>query len=254
MLATVLPGCAGFGDLQQALRRNTSDDIGQQRANRKDKLAQDFDRQRDNAQFDAAASSWERGDVEGARKILDQLLDRNPNHRRARLLLADLYLFNGNAERSMQELNKALGGRSERCAGAPFAGADSRCLRPPRRGRGPLQNGHATGTEQSDLCSELQDGVGFGADRAAARYAGNDEPQSRRPDDSQCGFHSDGPGGCGTTCSTERRQRQSASERSAVCGRQCQRMGKTDRFVGWRNQLRRSAKSTAILQSAAVGH
>jgi tetratricopeptide (TPR) repeat protein len=108
VLATVLSGCAGFGDLQQALRRNSSDDIGQQRANRKDKLAQDFDRQRDDAQFDAAASSWERGDVEGARKILDQLLDRNPNHRRARLLLADLYLFNGNAERSMQELNKAL--------------------------------------------------------------------------------------------------------------------------------------------------
>ncbi len=108
LLVTALVGCAGFGDLQQAFRRNTSDDIGQTRANRKDKLAQDFDRQRDDAQFDAAASSWERGDVEGARKILDQLLDRSPNHRRARLLLADLYLFNGDAERSMAELNKAL--------------------------------------------------------------------------------------------------------------------------------------------------
>jgi tetratricopeptide (TPR) repeat protein len=103
-----LPGCAVPGKLQQAFSRNASDDIGQTRVARKDKLAQDFDRQRDDAQFEAAASSWERGDVEGCRKILEQLLERNPNHRRARLLLADLYLFNGQTDRSAAELNKAL--------------------------------------------------------------------------------------------------------------------------------------------------
>ncbi len=106
--AVALVGCATPSKLQQAFSRNTSDDIGQTRVNRKEKLAQDFDHTRDDAQFDAAASSWERGDLEGCRRILEQLLDRNPNHPRARLMLADWYLFNGQAERSAEELNKAL--------------------------------------------------------------------------------------------------------------------------------------------------
>ena len=107
--AVALVGCATPSKLQQAFSRNTSDDIGQARVNRKEKLAHDFDHTRDDAQFDAAASSWERGDLEGCRRILEQLLDRNPNHPRARLMLADWYLFNGQA--------RALGGRVEQSFG-----------------------------------------------------------------------------------------------------------------------------------------
>ena len=58
--------------------------------------------------MDAAASAWQRGDAQTCEKSLVQLLGRNPNYRRAQLLLADLYLFNGDADKAIEELTKAV--------------------------------------------------------------------------------------------------------------------------------------------------
>ncbi|HZZ28613.1 MAG TPA: tetratricopeptide repeat protein [Pirellulales bacterium] len=99
-----LSGCAGLGDTNQAVKRNTANDAGPSRDDRKKALARDFDQQRDDAQLDAAASCWQRGDLDGCNRILDQLLNRDSNNRRARMLLADVDLFTGHAEQAATEL------------------------------------------------------------------------------------------------------------------------------------------------------
>ena len=76
--------------------------------NRTEQVAKDFDRNRDNAQFEAAASCWQRGDVEGSKTMLEHLLERNPNYPRARFVLADIYLFNGDSSRAIEELQKVV--------------------------------------------------------------------------------------------------------------------------------------------------
>src|SRR3954454_977723 len=91
---SALTGCAGWLPFKSAISRNKADDVGPARKDRKDEIARDFDKKRDDTQFEAAASSWERGDPESCEATLKQLLERNPSYRRAHLLLADLYLFN----------------------------------------------------------------------------------------------------------------------------------------------------------------
>jgi tetratricopeptide (TPR) repeat protein len=108
LFALNVAGCAGFGSLRDTVKRNMASDVGPSREKRKEAVTRDFDRQRDDTQFDAAASWWKRGDEENCRRMLVQLLDRNPNHRRARLLLADVYLFKGQLEQSAAELHKVL--------------------------------------------------------------------------------------------------------------------------------------------------
>jgi tetratricopeptide (TPR) repeat protein len=103
-----LTGCAGWLPFKSAMSRNKADDVGPARKDRKDEIARDFDKKRDDTQFDAAASSWERGDPESCEATLKQLLERNPGYRRAHLLLADLYLFNNQNDQAINELTKAV--------------------------------------------------------------------------------------------------------------------------------------------------
>src|SRR3954471_10826378 len=103
-----LTGCAGWLPFKSAISRNKAEDVGPTRKDRKEEIARDFDKKRDDTQFDAAASSWERGDPESCEATLKQLLERNPSYRRARLLLADLYLFNNQNDQAINELTKAV--------------------------------------------------------------------------------------------------------------------------------------------------
>ncbi|HEY2881492.1 MAG TPA: tetratricopeptide repeat protein [Pirellulales bacterium] len=103
-----LPGCAGFGSLGQNVTRNAASDVGPPRDNRKEALTKEFDENRDEAQFQAAASAWQRGDVEGCRKLIARVLERSPNNRRARMLLADVELFDGHADLATEELSKLI--------------------------------------------------------------------------------------------------------------------------------------------------
>ncbi len=114
-----MPVCAGLNEREaeyRAIKGKMSAPCAQ---NRTEQVAKDFDRNRDNAQFEAAASCWQRGDVEGSKTMLEHLLERNPNYRRARFVLADIYLFNGDSSRAIEELQKAGGFESRRCHGAP---------------------------------------------------------------------------------------------------------------------------------------
>jgi tetratricopeptide (TPR) repeat protein len=108
LLGAGVSGCAGWGTAHQAVVRNTAGDVDPAREDRKKALIRDFDQQRDDAQLDAAASCWQRGDVDGCNRILGELLARNPNNRRAGLLLADVDLFNGSPEDASAELEKLV--------------------------------------------------------------------------------------------------------------------------------------------------
>src|SRR5262249_27636600 len=108
LLLALATSCAGCSTTKQAVARNTASDAGPSREERKKALAQEFDQQRDDAQLDAAASCWQRGDVEGCNKLLTQILQRNPNNRRAELLLADVALFSGHADDAATELEKLV--------------------------------------------------------------------------------------------------------------------------------------------------
>jgi tetratricopeptide (TPR) repeat protein len=103
-----LTGCSGMRSFRQAIARNKADDVSPTRKERQSQIARDFDKKRDDTQFDAAASSWERGDPAACELTLQQLLERNPKYRRAHLLLADLYLFNGQTDRAIDALTKAV--------------------------------------------------------------------------------------------------------------------------------------------------
>lgn len=106
-IGLVSAGCANLSESRQTIARNRVPDISPVRQRRTEEVARDFDRNRDEAQFEAAASCWQRGDAEGSKQMLTQLLERNPNFRRARFVLADIYLFNGDSEGAINELQKA---------------------------------------------------------------------------------------------------------------------------------------------------
>ncbi len=91
LMAIGLSGCAGWDTIKQATVRNKAPDVGPVREDRKTALAKDFDQQRNDAQYEAALSCWQRSDIKTCNQLLTSLLDRNPNDRRARLLLADVY-------------------------------------------------------------------------------------------------------------------------------------------------------------------
>lgn len=66
------------------------DDIGQKRRQRTEDALREFESKRDFAQFQAALTHWDRGDVEACEQTLQRLLQRNPNHHQARLLMAEV--------------------------------------------------------------------------------------------------------------------------------------------------------------------
>ncbi|MCL6554692.1 MAG: hypothetical protein K6W08_16465, partial [Firmicutes bacterium] len=49
-------------------------------AQRKQQVARQFDEKRDRAEFEAACSAWQRGDLDGAQQSLEALLQRNAQH------------------------------------------------------------------------------------------------------------------------------------------------------------------------------
>jgi cytochrome c-type biogenesis protein CcmH/NrfG len=66
-----------------------------------------LDAQRNEAQCEQALAAWEQGRTGEARRSLEQVLERNPQHATARRLLADLALEQGDiatAERLLREL------------------------------------------------------------------------------------------------------------------------------------------------------
>ena len=84
------PGCAAVAPEQAYPSQQPGNDAEQRAA------VELFDRRRDEVQFAAAQSRWSKGDLHGCRTAVEQLLARNPRHRDARLLLAEVCLAEEN--------------------------------------------------------------------------------------------------------------------------------------------------------------
>lgn len=67
-------------------------DIAQKRQQRTEEVVREFESKRDLAEMQAALAHWKQGDVEACEEGLRRLLERNPDHREARLLMAKVRL------------------------------------------------------------------------------------------------------------------------------------------------------------------
>jgi tetratricopeptide (TPR) repeat protein len=65
-----------------------TEDVAPKREQRKEEVLAQFESQRDAAQFAAATSRFELGDIQDCREILEALLKRNPQHTQGQQLLA----------------------------------------------------------------------------------------------------------------------------------------------------------------------
>lgn len=81
--ALISTGCASTMISSQPL------DVAPKREQRKEEVIEQFESRRNQAQYDAALQSWERGDQRGCRDALRALIERAPEHVDARLLLSD---------------------------------------------------------------------------------------------------------------------------------------------------------------------
>jgi tetratricopeptide (TPR) repeat protein len=78
-------------------------EIEQQRKQRQEMAVRAFDRKRDATQCAAALSRWASGDREGCLDELSRVLERSPDHRDARFLLAELLLEGGRYEEAVEQ-------------------------------------------------------------------------------------------------------------------------------------------------------
>jgi len=87
-LALACTGCASL-----SLPSPSTPDVHAEHKVRKEDATKAFEEKRDLAQYQAAVNRWQEGDADGCRKSIEQLLTRNPEHREARQLHAELLLW-----------------------------------------------------------------------------------------------------------------------------------------------------------------
>jgi tetratricopeptide (TPR) repeat protein len=79
-----------------------------ERAERKAELVCEYERRRDQSQYQAAVSKAQQGDTPGARQTLDLLLERSPSHRPAILLASEIELELHRPQRALELLQPLL--------------------------------------------------------------------------------------------------------------------------------------------------
>lgn len=103
LAVALMPGCAGPNRLKPII-----ENAAPERSERERELIDSFSKRRDEAQYQSALQSWEAGDRNGCRELIEKLLERNPKHKEARQLLADLYLEAGSPEEAKKLLAQLL--------------------------------------------------------------------------------------------------------------------------------------------------
>jgi tetratricopeptide (TPR) repeat protein len=102
-LLTVALGCAAVRLPDPPVAELTG-----QRQRRKQEAVEQFSENRDLAEFQSAQAGWDRGDAQACEQSLRRLLQRNPTHRDARLLLAEVYLAGHRTAEAHKEIKQAL--------------------------------------------------------------------------------------------------------------------------------------------------
>lgn len=98
-------GCAGM----PAPKTMTQGSIEPQLKKRNEEATRLFEQQRDTAEFEAARARWvQQNDCQGCCEGLQKVLARNPKHREARLLLAELFLSQENRQAAIEQAKVAL--------------------------------------------------------------------------------------------------------------------------------------------------
>jgi tetratricopeptide (TPR) repeat protein len=102
-LAVCVAGCAGL-----PVPDEPGQDLTEKREQRQEEVVSQFEAKREFAEFQAAVARWNQHDLAGCEETLRKLLDRNPDHRDARLLLADVYLASNRQQDAFAQVEAAL--------------------------------------------------------------------------------------------------------------------------------------------------
>jgi tetratricopeptide (TPR) repeat protein len=96
-------GCAGLPWSSQG-----APDVHPIKVQRAKEAGKHFSDQRDRSEFEAAKFAWRHDDAQGCRELLEKLLKRNPGHREAGLLMAELLLVEEQPEEAREQLKRVL--------------------------------------------------------------------------------------------------------------------------------------------------
>ena len=102
VLATLASGCQWLSD-----SITQSDRVAERHRQRTEAVARNLDQQHEEADLIAARDLWQRGDHEGCKRRLNELLTRNPEQLDARLLLAEVLLDENQPQEGIRVLKPA---------------------------------------------------------------------------------------------------------------------------------------------------
>ncbi len=83
-------------------------DFGRAKQQRAEQAVREFEQHRDFAEYQTALHHWESGDEKGCREQIGKLLQRNPDHCPARLLLAEVYLAQQCEAEALEQVQHVL--------------------------------------------------------------------------------------------------------------------------------------------------
>jgi tetratricopeptide (TPR) repeat protein len=101
LLLVATTGCAALGI-------NSPGCFNSERKKRDAEVARRLTNQRDYAEFEAALACWNQQDVRGCREHLEPLLERNADHRDARLLMADVLVAEKQPKKALELVRHVL--------------------------------------------------------------------------------------------------------------------------------------------------
>ncbi len=107
-ILSAVVGCAGMPFARPIIDAVSSDGITERREQRNTEFVQQFEQNRDFAEFEAARAEWLRDDTTKCEQSLKRILTRNPAHRDALLLTAELCLVENRPDDALRHGRLAL--------------------------------------------------------------------------------------------------------------------------------------------------
>jgi len=103
LLPMLVIGCSNL-----QLPDQTTETITQKRKRRSEETVRSFETQRNSAEYQAALGHWHQNNPRACEEMLGRLLKRNPQHRDARTLLAEIRLAQNRPAEAFEHVERAL--------------------------------------------------------------------------------------------------------------------------------------------------